>query len=65
MRIRKTQGPAASTGPPLIGGGERTAIGAPAATAVVASTGPPLIGGGESPKYRGGNAGRLLQRVRR
>jgi len=56
---------AASTGPPLIGGGERNCtLVTPSPSP--ASTGPPLIGGGEALAAQDEQAAALLlQRVRR
>jgi len=54
----------ASTGPPLIGGGERMHAGR-GEQARSASTGPPLIGGGEASTMTDPIHAALLQRVRR
>jgi len=56
----------ASTGPPLIGGGETCTSAAPIQPLSRASTGPPLIGGGELvTKSPARTVTVALQRVRR
>jgi len=54
----------ASTGPPLIGGGEPSK-GRRIDHGGAASTGPPLIGGGEEQVWAPSHIETLLQRVRR